>query len=447
MSEPYEPRTPDADQIAPRTATALRDGPQEEGDDTQSQSLWRYPPAAGDTGGGGWGAWGGPTTWAPPPPRPPRPHPLRALAVGISALSLVAASVVVGFALGHQNASGGSGGSASAPSSPGAGRPSNGTTSHGGASVAAIDPSKIASQVDPGLVDVNTQLGYQGDQAAGTGMVLTPSGVVLTNNHVVEGATSISVTDIGNGRTYGATVLGTDATDDVALLQLTGASGLETVSIGNSSNLSVGDAVVAIGNAGGVGGTPSVSAGQVTALNQDITASDDISSSSEQLQGLIETDADLQPGDSGGPLVDSAGKVVGMDTAASSSFQFQSASTQSYAITVDKAVSIALQIESGRSSSTVHIGAAGFLGVEVTSDGLTSGAQVMAVEPGTPAANAGLQEGDLIDSLDGQSVSSPGTLSSIMEGLHPGDTVELGWVDLSGQQQSAQVTLATGPAA
>ena len=161
-----------------------------------------------------------------------------------------------------------------------------------------LTTSQIASRVDPGLVDVTSTLGYEGATAMGTGIVLTSNGEILTNNHVVNGATSVSVTDIGNGKTYKATVVGYDESHDVAVLQLSGASGLTTATTGNSSTVKVGDSVVGLGNAGGTGGTPSVAPGSVTALNQSITASDEGSGSSEQLSGLIETNADIQPGDS-----------------------------------------------------------------------------------------------------------------------------------------------------
>ena len=118
----------------------------------------------------------------------------------------------------------------------------------------------------------------------------------------------IKATDIGNGQTYTAKVVGYDKTDDIAVLQLEGASGLPTASLGNSSQVTSGEQVVALGNAGGKGGTPSVAAGTITALNQSITASDDGSGSSEQLSGMLETNADIQPGDSGGPLVNTAGR-------------------------------------------------------------------------------------------------------------------------------------------
>ena len=194
--------------------------------------------------------------------------------------------------------------------------------SSGGSSSNSANASGIAAKVDPGLVDVNVTLNYQGESAAGTGQVLTSSGLVLTNNHVIDEATTISAVDLGNGRTYTASVVGYDRTGDLAVIQLHGASGLSTVSIGNSSKVAVGDAIVAIGNAGGVGGTPSVASGTVTTLNQAITASDDNGGNSEQLTGLIEVNANIEPGDSGGPLVNTAGQVVGIDTAASSSPTF-----------------------------------------------------------------------------------------------------------------------------
>ena len=241
-------------------------------------------------------------------------------------------------------------------------------------STTALSTSQIASRISPGLVDVTSTLGYAGATAAGTGIVLTSNGEVLTNNHVINGATSVKVTDIGNGKTYQATVVGYDASHDIAVLQLTGASGLTTAATGNSSTVRVGDNVVGLGNAGGRGGAPSVAAGTVTALNQSITASDEGSSSSEQLSGLIETNADIQAGDSGGPLVNSHGQVIGVDTAASSGSQFgngsggssdpfggfgdngssnsgQQTTTQAFAITINTALSIANQIESGHASA------------------------------------------------------------------------------------------------
>jgi S1-C subfamily serine protease len=315
-----------------------------------------------------------------------------------------------------------------------------------GAPSGASDTGTVAAKVDPGVVDITTRLGFQGGEAAGTGMVLNSSGDVLTNNHVVDGATSISVTDVGNGQTYTADIVGTDKSQDVAVVKLVGASGLKTVSIGNSSTLAVGTTVTAIGNAGGAGGTPSAAGGHVTDLDQAITASDESENSSEELTGLIQTDAALRPGDSGGPLVNSQGQVMGMDTAASSAFEFQ-ASTEGFAIPINEAVSIARQIMAGRGSSIVHIGNTALIGVVVDTPTGTSGAEIVTVETGTPAQALGLVSGDVIDSLAGQSVASAAELTQLMQRHHPGETVELGWIDMSGQQQKATVQLATGPAA
>lgn len=179
----------------------------------------------------------------------------------------------------------------------------------------AFDASSVAASVSPGLVDVNTTLGYENARAAGTGIVLTSDGEVLTNHHVIEGATAITVTDIGNGKTYTASVVGYDETHDIAVLKLKDASGLQTAKTGNSDQVKLGDQVVGVGNAGGTGGTPSYAAGKVTGLNQSITATDQNGQDPENLTNLIETDANIQAGDSGGPLVNANGDVVGVDVA------------------------------------------------------------------------------------------------------------------------------------
>jgi S1-C subfamily serine protease len=238
---------------------------------------------------------------------------------------------------------------------------------------------QIAAKVDPGIVDVVTTLGYQGGKAAGTGMVLTSTGEVLTNNHVIDGATSIKATDIGNGRTYTAKVVGYDKTHDVAVLQLQNASGLQTVTL-SSASPQTGQKVIALGNALGKGGTPSVVSGRINGLGQSITASDGGAADSERLTGMIGHNAPIQPGDSGGPLVNTEGEVIGMNTAASDSSASGSPSqssqaqtaTQAFAIPITRASSIADQIQAGTSSSTVHIGATAFLGVETSPSGTGS---------------------------------------------------------------------------
>src|SRR5580700_1659147 len=235
-----------------------------------------------------------------PAPEPPKRHRGRTM-LGLTATAIVAAGAGAGAAVGLSHGST-TGGSATSTSQ------------------SALSTSQIASRVDPGLVDVKATLGYQQATSLGTGIVLTSNGEILTNNHVINGATAVSVTDIGNGKTYKATVVGYDESHDIAVLQLSGASGLTTATTGDSNSVGVGNSVVALGNAGGTGGTPSVAAGSVTALNQSITASDASSGSSEQLTGLIETNANIQPGDSGGPLVNSHGQVIGIDTAASTNY-------------------------------------------------------------------------------------------------------------------------------
>jgi S1-C subfamily serine protease len=328
-----------------------------------------------------------------------------------------------------------------------------------------LTTSQIAAKVDPGLVDVVTTLGYQNGTASGTGMVLTSSGEVLTNNHVIDGATSIKVTDVGNGRTYTAKVVGYDKTHDVAVLQLEGASGLQTVTL-SSASPQTGQKVVALGNAGGKGGTPSVATGTVNSLGQSITASDQSSGRAEQLTGLIGTNAAIQPGDSGGPLVNTYGQVIGMDTAASTSpsttgFQSQSGQTQTqaFAIPISEASSIASQIEAGTPSSTVHLGATAFLGVETSSASTggyggyggspttSSGAIIAGVVSGSAAVQAGLVAGDQITSVAGHTVTSSSDIQSVLGNHHPGDKISISWTDQSGQSQTATVVLTVGPAA
>jgi S1-C subfamily serine protease len=330
---------------------------------------------------------------------------------------------------------------------PGGNSPSTSTGSGAPANAGAI-----AAAVDSCLVDVNTQITAEGVQGAGTGMVLSANGIVLTNNHVVESANRISVTDIGNGKVYDATVLGYDRSQDIAVLQLAGASGLQTCAMGDSSKLSLNDGVVAVGNANGAGGTPSYAGGSITALDQTITASDEVDGSAEQLTGLIQTNAGIVAGDSGGPLVGTDGKVIGMDTAASGGFQFASSGTQGYAIPINQALAIAHQITSGTASSTVHVGPTAYLGVGVRTPSTvfggspgTAGAQIVQTVQGGPADQAGLVVGDVITNLDGHSVASPQGLTSVMINEKPGKSVSVSYVDTSGQQHTTTVVLASGP--
>ena len=314
------------------------------------------------------------------------------------------------------------------------------------------NPSGIVARVDPGLVDISVTLGLQDAGGEATGMVLTATGEVLTNDHVIEGATAIRATDIGNGRTYSASVVGYDRRHDLAVLQLQGASGLRTVPLGSSSTVRVGAIVTAVGNAGGAGGTPSEALGRITGLQRSITASDPGGGNAERLHGLIETDAAVQPGDSGGPLLNSAGQAIAMDTATSVSFASRSAASQGFAIPVDAVLAVSRQIEAGVGSSSVHIGPTGFLGIQIAVSDSASGSQpsgvlLAGVLPGLPAEHAGLAQGDVITALDGQLVGSSSALLDLLVPHHPGDAVQLSWLDQSGQSHSATLRLASGPPA
>jgi S1-C subfamily serine protease len=325
-----------------------------------------------------------------------------------------------------------------------------------------LSAATIASKTDAGLVDVISTLGYQHGTAEGTGMVLTSNGEVLTNNHVIDGSTSVKVRDIGNGRTYTAKVVGYSDSNDVAVLQLQGASGLSAVSLGSSSGLAPGQRIVALGNAEGRGGTPAVATGKITGLGAAITAVDSGSGQQEHLTGMIQTNAGIEPGDSGGPLVNSSGQVVGMDTAASTSNSQEAGTTAAvqttaFAIPISHAISIADQIEAGQASGTVHIGETAFLGVGVGSqqsgsqaggNGQTAdGVPIDGVVGGTAAARAGLTGGDTITSVGGNQTTSDSSLQSVIAGYHPGDKVKVTWTNSLGQTESATLTLTSGPAA
>jgi S1-C subfamily serine protease len=313
----------------------------------------------------------------------------------------------------------------------------------------------IAALVGPAVVDINTvfQTASGSGQAAGTGIILTSTGEILTNNHVVEGATSITVQIAGRTGSYTAHVLGVDPTADVALIQVDGATGLPTATIADSSTLQPGEAVVAIGNAGGVGGTPSVSQGTIVALGQSITASG--GTSTERLTGMIQSSASIAPGDSGGPLVNSAGQVVGMITAGQGGSR-SGVTTIGFAIPTNSALAIVNQIRAGQSSSEVILGQVGFLGIGVTDLtpaiaaqlGLnaTSGALVTGVVSGSPAAQVGLSRYALITEVAGSPIASAADLGNALHSHKPGDQVQVTWTDTAGASHSATATLTTGPA-
>ena len=296
------------------------------------------------------------------------------------------------------------------------------------------------SKPTKGVVLVTTNLAYQNGNAAGTGIVLTKTGEVMTNNHVIRGATTITVIVPASGKRYSASVVGYDIADDVALIKMNGATGLAVATRGNSATLKLGAPTTAVGNANG-GGKLVITKGRVTGLNRTITVNDDQGGRS-QLAGLIETSARLVPGDSGGPLLDSAGRVIGMNAAGSATFAFET--SDGYAIPINKAVTLVKQMEAGKASSLVHIGKTAFLGMNVA-DADAGGVAVESVVSGLPAANAGIARGDVITALDSTPVNDTDDLRAALFAHHPGDTVTVYFTDVVGNQTSAQVTLADGP--
>lgn len=297
-----------------------------------------------------------------------------------------------------------------------------------------------------GVVDVSADLAFGTDVATGTGMVLSRSGEILTNNHVIRGARAIRVVDPTSGRGYVATVLGYSVSNDVALLQLRRAGGMDPVSMGDSTSVEVGQWVTAFGNAGGVGGLPSSSTGKVTGVNRSILVSDGRGLVS-RLSGLIRIDAVLEPGDSGGPLVNARGRVIGMDSAASLGFNFRTA-REGYAIPIDRVLELVRQIEAKRSSETVHVGSTPFLGLRVApsrSGTREHGVVVTGISRRFPADHAGIQVGDSIVAVDGKRVGSYVALTAALLRHSAGGTVVLGWIDVAGKRHSATLKTVAGP--
>jgi S1-C subfamily serine protease len=400
------------------------------------------PPAAAAPG----------TWWAPPPPPTPAAqtndsvwHRIAA-AVVLAAVVAAAGGIGIGWSLARvvANHNTANQGQPITAVNPGSGSGSQNTGN--------LNAAAIAAKVDPAIVDINTVTAS--GQGAGTGMILTSSGEVLTNNHVVDGATSLQVTIAGRSGTYVADVVGVDPTADVALIQVEGVSGLPTVTLASSSSLQVGQSVVALGNALGAGGTPNETQGSITALDQSITASEG-RGVTEQLTGLIQSDAAISPGDSGGALVNSAGQVIGMITAGQTQGFRTTVSTVGYAVPSDVALTVVNQIRSGQSSSEVIIGAVGYIGVSVRDlDSATAaqlglsvstGALVIGVQTGSPAASAGINQYSVITSVAGSAVTSTATLGTAIHAHKPGERISVTWVNQTGTH-TATLTLESGPA-
>ncbi|MDQ6877273.1 MAG: S1C family serine protease [Candidatus Dormibacteraeota bacterium] len=387
------------------------------------------------------------TYWLPPPPPPPPPphrgeqHLGRWILISVLVAAIAAGGSGIGVGWGLAKALR----QQPAVQSPAPIAIASPTTAPINGSAGA---NAIAAKVDPAIVDINTIVGS--GKAAGTGMIVTSGGEVLTNNHVVDGSTSIQVTIAAHSGTFTAHVIGVAPAADVALIQIEGVSNLPTVTITSSSTVQVGDSVVALGNALGVGGTPSVSTGNVTALNQSITASEG-GGKSEQLTGMIQSDAAISPGDSGGPIVNSAGQVVGMITAGDVQGFRSQTSTVNYAIPSDTLTSYISKINSGVASSDLTYGQVGFMGVSVrdlTTDvasqlgfNVSSGVFVVGVTPGSAAESGGIPAGSVITSVGGTKVTSSATLGTAIQAHKPGERVAVTWVDVHGSHTST-VTLA-----
>ncbi len=305
-----------------------------------------------------------------------------------------------------------------------------------GPSATSFSTPAAVRNSEKALVDIQVSFNDSPTSGAGTGIVLSSNGVVLTNNHIVDGAATISVTDLGNGATYNATVLGYDIHDDLALIKLQGASGLQAAKFNTSP--SVGERVYAIGNAQGSGGAPTVTNGTITNTRASVSASDSMTGTSETLTDMLQTNALVIPGDSGGALTSSSGAVLGIDTAGGSGGGF--------AIPASRALSIAQQIESGHVSATVHVGETAMLGVEISTSAGGPGAHVAFVVQGTPAARAGISSGATITAIGGRTITSSSALRTEMRSLRVGERVTVKWTTASGVNRSALVTLASGPA-
>jgi len=291
---------------------------------------------------------------------------------------------------------------------------------------------KLVNRVQPSVVSIDVKGNGQEDQ--GTGMIITSNGLVVTNNHVIAAAVqsgTITVTRTGSTKSIPAVLVGTNPIDDVALIKVQGVSNLPTVTFGNSNGLVVGDAVVAIGNALGLAaGTPTVTSGIVSALGRTVTAG--TTAASETLDNMIQTDAAINPGNSGGPLLDSAGDVVGMNTAVAGTLSDgSSAQNIGFAIPAATIESLLKTLKGGE--SVVNHGA--FIGVEITSMNaelraeygftVSSGAVVMSVITGTGAAAGGVHQGDVIVAINGTAITSAQDVSSVVSALRPGDVITL----------------------
>ncbi|HEX4520368.1 MAG TPA: trypsin-like peptidase domain-containing protein [Gaiellaceae bacterium] len=312
-------------------------------------------------------------------------------------------------------------------------------------STSAAPPGDAAAVTTHGIVDITTVVPYSKEVSYGTGVVLTPDGEVVTNNHVIRGATQVKVHDLDNNRRYAARIVGYSVAADVALLRLNHASGLQTIVPGP---VHVSQAVIGLGN-DGRSGSPRAEPGKVTGLAATITAFAD-DGGSEKLTGLISTSAPLQPGDSGGPLLDSSGRTIGIDTAGSPLFILgPNARHRGYAIPFARVRTIVKQIGQGRTSASVHVGPTAFLGLTFQPSnaytGLSPGLTIVTVAKDSPAEAAGLRPGDLLTSINNVQLAAAPDFEAFLFRTRPGTRLRVGWTDLTGGTHAAPIVAATGP--
>ena len=295
---------------------------------------------------------------------------------------------------------------------------------------------QLVNKVIHSVVSIDVKTGQEEDE--GTGMIITSDGEVITNNHVIELYTeggdkgTITVTEYGQTKALPTTLVGYDQTKDVALLKINGATNLPTVTFGNSGKAVVGDAVVAIGNALGLAaGTPTVTQGIVSALGRSVTAGG-TGTQTETLQNMIQTDAAINPGNSGGPLIDTSGQVIGMNTAvAGTSSDGTSSQNIGFAIPAASVEALISELEKGGQSGN----GGGYLGVDITTltpalrqqYGFTptTGAVILTVVPGSPAAKAGLVQGDVIVNINGSNIASSDDLQKVVQNAKAGQSVSI----------------------
>ncbi|WP_040813680.1 S1C family serine protease [Nocardia concava] len=313
-----------------------------------------------------------------------------------------------------------------------------------GPSLPPLDVELVSRVAEPALVNITAGIRPYGLGAAGSGIVLTADGEILTSHHVIKGADTVTVSDIGTGATYTATVAGYDSGADIALLDLTGAGGLPVARIGSSAPLHLGDDVLAIGNAGGTG-SPTAVGGPITNLDSAIVARNAADLSRKSLHGMIEVAAAVAAGQSGGALVDRYGAVVGVVTAASGDLQKAlGKGPNGYAVPIDTAMNVVRQIRSGTPTDTVHIGPTATLGI-LTSDAQPTGARIDVAIYGLPAYAAGLADGEIITALDDRPIATSQMLKAALNAHKPDDVVRLEISDPTGGRRTVSVTLTVGP--